>query len=128
MNFYRVLHECQNGNCFYCNQPMPYSDMTRDHFLPQSAGYKYCKGNMVLAHEECNSVKSSHTPTYIECIEFILLWRCAATKKPKAAPHPVWDDFIEQMTFIERFNKIFGLSFIYPEGQICHEQVRPSRS
>ncbi len=68
----------QKGKCFYCFKPMSldkgnkYPAFTRDHFHPKYKK-KSLKGNMVLAHKICNSLKGKRNPTKEEERRFALL-------------------------------------------------------
>lgn len=55
----RTLLERDGNICFYCFQPMPPGDMTREHLLPSVHGGSNHLSNQVLAHRECN-VKAGH--------------------------------------------------------------------
>jgi 5-methylcytosine-specific restriction endonuclease McrA len=46
----------QGSCCYYCKKEIPYSDMTRDHFLPVSKGNTLVN-NKVFACRKCNSLK-----------------------------------------------------------------------
>ena len=46
----------QGGCCYYCKKDFPYEEITRDHFLPVSAGNTLVN-NKVFACRRCNSLK-----------------------------------------------------------------------
>jgi hypothetical protein len=79
----RALYLRQNGKCFYCLLPMepaPHSKhhyangWTRDHFYAKHYGNIELAGNMVLAHNKCNSEKSNDVPTIKEMHRFKILY------------------------------------------------------
>ena len=57
-----VLYQKQNALCFYCGKDMEYFDCNIDHVLPRSKGGDK-KGNIVVAHIECNIAKANRLPT-----------------------------------------------------------------
>lgn len=46
----------QGSCCYYCKKQFPFSDITRDHFLPVSEGNTLVN-NKVFACRKCNSLK-----------------------------------------------------------------------
>lgn len=59
LKFSQNLHDQytkQGSRCYYCKKEVPYSEMTRDHFLPVSQGNTLVN-NKVFACRKCNSLK-----------------------------------------------------------------------
>ena len=75
----------QRGKCFYCGRPMSWmpgsysTSYTKDHFEAKSKGHSL-NGNMVLAHEPCNSKKSNRDPIKRERQRFKYLYRRVADR------------------------------------------------
>jgi hypothetical protein len=64
------LAKYQENRCFYCGTEMlvdrPDTDplrMSEDHFIPKSCGGTNNVFNIVVAHAQCNSVKTNKLPT-----------------------------------------------------------------
>jgi 5-methylcytosine-specific restriction endonuclease McrA len=64
--FYGVRHEdvsyeeirARDGNnCYLCRRFVSVHDMTFDHVVPLVGGGEHVKGNLRLAHRDCNSRK-----------------------------------------------------------------------
>jgi len=49
-------YEEQGSCCYYCEEKVPYSLITRDHINPKSKGHTFIN-NKVFACRACNSVK-----------------------------------------------------------------------
>jgi 5-methylcytosine-specific restriction endonuclease McrA len=45
----------QKGICFWCRQVMLVHEATFDHLIPRSRGGRNNRGNLVLAHGDCNA-------------------------------------------------------------------------
>lgn len=57
-----VLHGYQNGNCFYCGEPLN-DDVHVDHVIPRAVIGHDEIWNLVLAHSHCNLSKSDLLPS-----------------------------------------------------------------
>lgn len=58
--FYR-----DHGICMYCEKPLKISEVTFDHYIPESAGGEKTWENIVCACARCNSAKGSSEPVGI---------------------------------------------------------------
>lgn len=67
-NLYSQYKE-QGSCCYYCKKETPYSDITRDHFLPVSQGNTLVN-NKVFACRKCNSLKGNKSIDELK--EFLL--------------------------------------------------------
>ena len=47
--------------CFYCARPLVAHSATKDHLVPISRGGCDCRGNLVAACSQCNSMKKERT-------------------------------------------------------------------
>jgi hypothetical protein len=54
----RILHEAQEGRCFYCDGPLNSESLHVDHFIPWSRYQLDLGHNFVLAHAKCNAANS----------------------------------------------------------------------
>ncbi|PKH58029.1 endonuclease [Shewanella sp. Choline-02u-19] len=54
-----VLHQIQQGNCFYCKKPLKEAGEV-DHFIPWARYPNDLGHNFVLAHRVCNNAKRDH--------------------------------------------------------------------
>lgn len=69
----------QNHKCFYCNKAIVLETISRDHLFPKCDGFTL-KGNLVLAHKRCNSLKGNMYPS----VDQIIRWVAIHPKKEKA--------------------------------------------
>ena len=70
LNAYRsVFMEVQDGNCFYCKQPLS-KQIDVDHFIPWSRYPADLGHNFVLSHSQCNNNKSD----YLAAEEHLAAW------------------------------------------------------
>lgn len=67
-----ALLKAQNQQCFYCHKHMALSSITKDHLFPKSHGF-HLRGNLVLAHRECNQLKANRYPTPAEIMRWVAL-------------------------------------------------------
>lgn len=58
----RTLFQRDHNLCMYCGQQFGYSQLTRDHILPQSRGGDDVWDNVVTACRRCNQAKDARTP------------------------------------------------------------------
>ena len=56
------LYYRERGKCFYCDQPFPISEGTRDHVLPRSKGGDSSFENLVFCCYACNKEKDNQMP------------------------------------------------------------------
>lgn len=59
------VYQRDGGVCFYCRQPVPFQQMTLDHFIPRSALGTNSSKNRVVACERCNLAKDNFDPRTI---------------------------------------------------------------
>mgnify|MGYP003644082387 CR=1 FL=1 len=59
--------------CFYCKENFSISNITKDHFIPQSMGAP-TKGNIVPACLKCNGEKANRAPNPAEIERFIKVY------------------------------------------------------
>ena len=50
------------GECYYCGEKFPSTELTMDHVVPLIRGGKSTKGNIVAACKTCNSQKKHMLP------------------------------------------------------------------
>lgn len=64
-----LLHYLQDGKCSICGDPVSITKGTIDHVFPKSKKSKYPnyenphRGNVLLAHHECNQAKKDGCPS-----------------------------------------------------------------
>jgi 5-methylcytosine-specific restriction protein A len=51
-----------SGKCFYCEQKVPFRQITMDHLVPLARGGRSTKDNLVPCCKSCNSLKKSMMP------------------------------------------------------------------
>lgn len=82
MSSYRVMWELQGRRCFHCGgemggktflQKRRENGYTRDHLVPRASGGGVI-GNIVLAHERCNTAKAAKLPTQFDLQICKMLW------------------------------------------------------
>lgn len=61
--FLHRLYKAQDGTCYLCDKPFPYSKMTKEHVESRSKGGKNSQKNIVLACSPCNAKKGDRDPT-----------------------------------------------------------------
>lgn len=82
------LFEAQDGKCFHCLRWMrdtPWRESnpfgwTREHVFPKARGGRGMGNNVVLAHKSCNVARGSPTPTDVEIIRTIRIYRSIGLK------------------------------------------------
>lgn len=62
----KILHERQNGKCFYCGDKTIISKFSVDHFVPKALGGKDTWSNLVGSCKECNNKKGMKSVDYFE--------------------------------------------------------------
>lgn len=58
----RQLYKLYKGTCQYCLCKIPYSQATKDHIYPRSAGGPTISYNLILACKKCNGMKADVFP------------------------------------------------------------------
>lgn len=59
----KKLLKAMGGCCYICGLRLTQAEMNKDHVFPRSGGFSL-NGNMMPAHERCNSEKENNYPTF----------------------------------------------------------------
>ena len=50
------------GICYYCQQPVPFKELTMDHLVPLTRGGRSTRDNLVPSCKDCNNRKKNMLP------------------------------------------------------------------
>lgn len=51
-----------SGRCYYCQQTVPYKELTMDHLVPLTRGGRSTRDNLVPSCKSCNNQKKNMLP------------------------------------------------------------------
>lgn len=51
-----------SGRCYYCQQTVPYRELTMDHLVPLTRGGRSTRDNLVPSCKSCNNQKKNMLP------------------------------------------------------------------
>ena len=51
-----------SGICYYCQQPVPFKELTMDHLVPLTRGGRSTRDNLVPSCKDCNNRKKNMLP------------------------------------------------------------------
>lgn len=51
-----------SGRCYYCQQTVPYKEITMDHLVPLTRGGRSTRDNLVPSCKSCNNQKKNMLP------------------------------------------------------------------
>lgn len=104
----------QGSCCYYCKKEVPYSEMTRDHFLPVSQGNTLVN-NKVFACRKCNSLKGDKSID--ELREYLLM---KITDILKKVVENNWKISHKDLTSIRWYTRILKTT-----GEIIDNDYKP---
>lgn len=95
----------QGGCCYYCKKQFPYEEITRDHFLPVSAGNTLVN-NKVFACRRCNSLKGDKSVDQFR--EYLLYRISEILKEVVAKDWKITNKQLEDFRWFTRMLKTTG--------------------
>lgn len=51
-----------SGRCYYCQQVVPFKELTMDHLVPLTRGGRSTRDNLVPSCKSCNNLKKNMLP------------------------------------------------------------------
>jgi len=86
----KPLYLGANKRCYICGESLNLAESTRDHIYPKSLGYGI-KHNVMLAHQNCNTLKADRIPTIAELTQVLEAYdRMNWIFNPTVHPNNIW--------------------------------------